>query len=253
MKKFRVLTFILAAYILCNLKGIAQFPEPQVPPRLVNDFAGFLNENEREQLENKLVAYNDSTSTQISIVTITDLGPYPASDYAFQLAEKWGIGQKGKNNGILILAAKNQREVFIATGYGLEDVLPDAICKRIVEDIIIPRFREGNFFAGFDEATDEIIARASGKYTADNISRGDEIPLWVILLILVIVLIIISVAASSGGNRGGTISSRGYRGMPGPIFWGGGFGGDSGGFGSRGGFGGFGGGSFGGGGAGGRW
>ena len=232
----------------------AQFPESPNPPKLVNDFAGFLSANEVQALEQKLVAFDDSTSTQISIVTISDIGAYDISDYAFQLGEKWGIGRKQKNNGVLILAAKAQRKVFIATGYGIEDVLPDAICKRIVEQIIIPNFKSGNFYKGFDNATNEIIARTTGKFDAEPEANKEGIPLWVIILILIIIIIIIS-AASSGSNGGGTISGRGVRGFgSGPVVWGGGFGRSGGGFSSGGGgFGGFGGGSFGGGGAGGSW
>ncbi len=244
----RYLKLLLVSFFI-STSVFAQLPERASPPRLVNDFASFLSANEQRALEQKLVAYDDSTSNQIAIVTVEDLQGYAASDYAFKLAEKWGIGRKHKNNGILILAAKNSRDVFIATGYGLEDVLPDAICKRIVERIVIPNFRQGNFYEGFNAATDEIIARSTGKFQAEKKEEEDGIPLWVILLI-VFLIIIISSSASSGGKGGRTISGRGYN-RPGPIIWGGGggFGGGS----RGGGFGGFGGGSFGGGGAGGKW
>ncbi len=227
----------------------AQFPERPSPPRLVNDFANFLSPSERQQLENKLVAYDDSTSSQIAIVTITDLGVYEESQYAFELAEKWGIGRKHKNNGILILASKEPRAVFIATGYGLEDVLPDAICKRIVERIVIPNFKNGNFYAGFDEATDEIIARSTGKFVNEKSDKEEGLPTWAIILIIILFILIVSSAASKGGKGGNTISRRGS----GPVIWGGGGFGGGGRSSSGGGFGGFGGGSFGGGGAGGRW
>lgn len=241
------ISFSVAVIFAAN--SFAQFPERPSPPRLVNDFANFLSVEERQQLENKLVAYDDSTSSQIAIVTITDLGAYDESQYAFELAEKWGIGRKHKNNGILILASKEQRAVFIATGYGLEDVLPDAICKRIVERIVIPNFKNGNFYAGFDEATDEIISRSTGKYVNEKSDRKEGLPTWAIIIIIIVFIIIVSGSASGGGKGGNTISRRG---SSGPIFWGGGgFGG--GGSSSGGGFGGFGGGSFGGGGAGGRW
>jgi uncharacterized protein len=246
--KWLALILVLA---LAN-SAYSQFPEKPVPPRLVNDFAGFLTPDEQSALERKLADVDDSTSNQISIVTISDLGPYAISDYAFQLGEKWGIGRRDKNNGVLILAAKQQREVFIATGYGLEDVLPDAICKRIVEQIIIPHFKNGQFYQGFDKATDEIIARTTGKFTAEKRNTADhQIPMWIIILLIIFLVIVLSNMGSSG-NRGGTISGRGFRGVGGgPIIWGGGgFGGRSSG---RGGFGGFGGGSFGGGGAGGKW
>jgi len=237
----------IAVIIAANI--FAQFRERPSPPRLVNDFANFLSAEERQQLENKLVAYDDSTSNQIAIVTITDLGDFDKSQYAFELAEKWGIGRQHKNNGILILASKQQRAFFIATGYGLEDVLPDAICKRITERIVIPNFKNGNFYAGFDEATDEIIARSTGKFVNEKSDRKQGLPTWAIIIIIIVFIIIVSGSASGRGNGGNTLSRRGV----GPVIWGGGgFGGGSS-SGGGGGFGGFGGGSFGGGGAGGNW
>ena len=238
------ISLFIAVIIAANI--FAQFPERPSPPRLVNDFANFLSAEEQQQLENKLVAYDDSTSNQIAIVTITDLGDFDKSQYAFELAEKWGIGREHKNNGILILSSKEQRAFFIATGYGLEDVLPDAICKRITERIVIPNFKNGNFYAGFDEATDEIIARSTGKFANEKSDRKQGLPTWAIILIIIVFIIIVSGSASGGGNGGNTLSRRGV----GPVIWGGGgFGGGS----DSGGFGGFGGGSFGGGGASGSW
>lgn len=249
---------ITALLFLSGNVAMAQFPEKPDPPRLVNDLANFLSSSEQNALEKKLVAFDDSTSTQIAIVTITDIGAYDISDYAFQLGEKWGIGRKQKNNGILILAAKEQRAVFIATGYGVEDVLPDAICKRIVENIIIPNFKNGDFYTGFDEATDEIIARTSGKFTGEKkVEEHKKLPTWLVIIIIIMFILVLS-SMNNKGNNGGTISGRGFRGFGGPLMWGGGgFGGSSrssgGDFGGGGGFGGFGGGSFGGGGAGGKW
>ena len=101
--------------------GFAQdFPAVPNPPRLVTDFTSTLSATEVGQLEQKLVAYSDSTSTQVSIVLLHSVGPYDIADYAFQLGEKWGIGGKGKDNGILILAAMEDRKIFIATGRGME-------------------------------------------------------------------------------------------------------------------------------------
>ncbi|MFI5218199.1 MAG: TPM domain-containing protein [Bacteroidia bacterium] len=252
-------TFI---FLLFPLLVFAQeFPETPNPPRLVNDYAGLLSSNETASLEHKLVAYNDSTSTQISIVIIKTLDGYPISDYTIQLGEKWGIGRKGKNNGALILVAKDDHEVFIATGYGLEGAIPDALAKRIVETQIVPAFKSGNYFQGLDEATDTMIKLARGEYTADDV--GEEIPKNVIpgiilFIFFIIFIIIMSIRRTKNYARTNGIdfwtawtlmnaarsASRGK--------WGG-FSSGSGGFGGGGGFGGFGGGSFGGGGAGGRW
>jgi len=229
-------------------------PEKSVPPRLVNDFSALLTNNAAESLESKLRAYNDSTSTQISIVIIKELEGWEIADYAFQLAEKWGIGNKEHDNGILILVSVNDRKVFIATGYGVEEKIPDAIAKRIVTNIIVPEFAKGAFFEGLDRGTDEIITRLSGQFKADPNNRPGERKPFKWLLITLIVLAVLFMISKRGGPGGGrTISHSG------PIFWGGfggglgrGFGRSSGG-GFGGGFGGFGGGSFGGGGAGGSW
>ncbi|ALI99093.1 TPM domain-containing protein [Rufibacter tibetensis] len=245
--------------------GMAQdFPPRPSPPRLVNDLANILSPEEEQALEQKLVNYGDSTSTQIAVVNITSIGGYDISDYAFRLAEQWGIGQKGKNNGILILTAVNERRVFIATGYGMEGVVPDAIAKRITEYTIKPEYQQGRYYAGLDKGTSFIIDVASGEYKADPRQRQGEgkggIPfLWIIIGVLILIFII---SRRGGGGRGGR---GGMRTLGGPFFppvifgdFSGGrgmFGGGGGGFGGGGGggFGGFGGGSFGGGGAGSSW
>jgi uncharacterized protein len=108
--------------MLSSFALVAQtFPQRPNPPKLVNDFAAVMSANEVSALEIKLVAFNDSNSTQIAIVTLKSIGEYDIAEYAFELGEKWGIGQKGKNNGILILIAPAERKVFIATGHVAQD------------------------------------------------------------------------------------------------------------------------------------
>jgi uncharacterized protein len=259
-----LLTLLLLLYLPSEL--IAQdIPDKPYPPRLVNDFSGILSSNEANALENKLVAFNDSTSTQIAIVIVDDLGGYDKSDYAFRLAEKWGIGQKGLDNGILILVKPKTQfssgEAFIATGYGLEGVIPDILCGEITDYEMIPAFRNNDYYGGLEKATTTLMALASGEYTADEYGKkgsGDAGGL-VMFIIFVIVLIIILSARSKGGKNQKHLSNKGL-----PLWlllsmmnsgrgshsgsWGGFSGGGGGG-----GFGGFGGGSFGGGGAGGSW
>ena len=231
-------------------------PAKPNPPRLVNDFVGILSGTERAQLEQKLKAYNDSTSTQITIVIVKTTEPYPIGDFAFQVGRKWGVGQKDKNNGMVIAWATQTRKVFIAPGYGLEGAIPDAIAKRIITNTIAPAFKQEQYYQGLDDATTEIIRRASGEYKGEpETSDGDGPGGFFIILIVVFVIIFII----SRRNRGGGSSGNRGGGWGGPIFfptstfsgWGssGGGGGSSGG----GGFGGFGGGSFGGGGAGGDY
>jgi uncharacterized protein len=259
MKQF-IIYLLLAIATLAGVQAQDIPPKPD-PPRLVNDLANQLNPSERQMLEQKLIAYNDSTSSQIVIVTVPTLGDYPIADYAFKLGTVWGVGQKGKNNGIVLLWAPKERKVFIATGYGLEGAVPDAITKRIVSQVITPRFKAGEFYQGLNDGVDMIFKYASGEYKADpkedSGDGGGFPPLLIVGIIFIVILIIMF------RNRGGGGGNRGYRdtGIP-PIFfpytthsgrgsssgnWGGFGGGDGGGFG------GFGGGSFGGGGAGGDY
>lgn len=254
---------LLSALLLCSSMLFAQeLPAPMSPPRLVNDFAGLLNQNEIASLESKLRAYHDTTSTQIYIVIVNDLLGYDKSDYAFRLGEKWGIGQKSKNNGALILVkpkvGSERGEAFIAIGYGLEDVIPDITSGRIVDREMIPFFKQNQYYQGLDAATTTIINLAKGKFTADQYNKGQKSSGSGVIIIIIIIIILSLIFRGNSRNKGNTIGSN----LP---FWlalgmlssgsrGGGFGGfssGSGGFG--GGFGGGGGGSFGGGGAGGSW
>lgn len=261
MKKFLIVTLLL---ILALFSAQAQdIPQKPNPPRLVNDLANQLSPTEESQLEQKLVAYNDSTSSQIVIAIIPTIGDYPIADYAFKLGREWGVGQKDKDNGIVLLWAPKERKIFIATGYGLEGAIPDAIAKRIISQVITPRFKQNQFYQGLDEGVDMIFKYATGEYKADpkeDDSNGESFP--PILVFLVVFVIILIIIFRNRNNRGGGGGGRGLRNFGGPIFfpytnysgrgsssgdWGGGFGGGSGGFG------GFGGGSFGGGGAGGDY
>lgn len=241
-----------------------QVPAPPSPPRLVNDLAQVLQPQEVAALEQKLVSYNDSTTSQIAVVTVPTLGGSEIADYAQKLYESWGIGSKNNNNGILVLVAIQERQARIQTGYGLEGAVPDALAKRIISNTLIPAFRQNQYYAGLDRATDQLIALAKGEYKADPAQTqrprgrrdrtGSGAGFWIIIGILVLVFLLRS--RGGGGGRGG----RGGLGggfMP-PIIFGdfsggrGVFGGGGGG-GGGGGFGGFGGGSSGGGGASGSW
>lgn len=260
MKKFQYLIIFL---LLAGLSVRAQdIPPRPSPPKLVNDLANQLTPTEEAELERKLVAYNDSTSTQIAVVIVPTVEPYAMADYAFKLGREWGVGQKGKNNGIVLLWAPDDRKVFIATGYGVEGAIPDAIAKRIVSQEIIPEFKNKQFYRGLDRGVDAIIQYAAGEYQAEPQSGdGEGFPGGFAIIVFLIILVIIMRNRGGGGGRGG----KGFRNSGGPVFfpysthsgWGsssGNFGGGGGGFGGGGGgFGGFGGGSFGGGGAGGSY
>src|SRR4029077_691004 len=116
--------------------------------------------------EQKLVAYDDSTSIQIAVVTVPTTGDYVIEDAALKILRGWKIGNKKTNNGLIILAAINDHKVFIATGYGMEGVLPDITAKEIVENEIVPNFRQQNYYRGFDLAVDAIIEASHGEYKA---------------------------------------------------------------------------------------
>ncbi|MFV0606388.1 MAG: TPM domain-containing protein [Niabella sp.] len=275
---FFTTAYLLLSGIVTFSQSLSELPEAPNPPRLVNDFtigsgSGFITSQEIQALERKLVAYDDTTSNQIAIVIVNNLRGYNIEDYAVALGRKWGIGgQKQFSNGVLILVNTGEqgdkRGVFIATGYGMEGVVPDIVAGEIVQNDLLPNFRAGNNYEGLNLAVDDIIAAAAGRYKAPEgyADRGDggNISLFTIILIIVVVFIVLAIISKGNNGGGGYVSRRGYtddwgRGGTPWIFsggsgsggWssgGGGFGGSSGG-----GFGGFGGGSFGGGGAGGSW
>jgi uncharacterized protein len=233
-------------------------PRPN-PPRLVNDIAQLMLPQQDDALEQKLDAYNDSTSTQIAVVIVPTVGDYAMVDYALAIMRKWGVGSKKNNNGVVLLIAKNDHKVFIATGYGMEGVLPDITCKQIIDNDITPNFQEGNYYAGINKAIDDMMLAAAGEYKASpqNQNSGGGNIIGIIIIIMIILFIISRINRRGGG--GNTVSRGGW--WIGPLIgsaflggWGGGGGGGFGGGGfGGGGFGGFGGGSGGGGGAGGGW
>lgn len=252
--KISNLSISLLLFLLLPLLVIAkEVPPPPNPPRLVNDYVGILSSIEVSMLERKLVAYDDSTSTQIAIVIEQSLDGDDIFDYSYRLAESWGIGRQGKNNGILIYIAMSDRKLYIQTGYGAEGFLPDALAKRIVDQVIVPSFRQQTYFQGLNRATDIIIKLGSGEYSNEDMGGDGEVPFVVILVFIILFIVIIILISKGGGgggyHRGGRYDSGGGWLIFGP---GSGSGWSGGGFGG-GGFGGFGGGGFGGGGAGGSW
>jgi uncharacterized protein len=243
----------LAALLIAGATPAQNLPKPMQPPRLVNDFAGMLAAPEQQALERKLRGYHDSTSTQIYVITIANTDGYTLAQLSPMLFKEWGIGQKEKNNGVLILVkpkrGQEHGDVFIGTGYGMEGALPDAYCKRIIEQVMIPHFRREAYYSGIDNAVNAIIAYTSGEYKADKAGEKN-MPGGLIPLAIFVVLAIIFLSGRNGGN------GKGGGGISDAIFFlpfllgGKGRGGSAGGFGS---FGGGGGGMSGGGGAGGRW
>jgi uncharacterized protein len=257
MSKFKLLFLAM----VCGLWSVNTLFAKEIPAKskeLVNDYAGVLSSEEKAMLERKLVAYFDSTSTQIAIVLENSLEGDDLFDYSQRLATAWGIGEQGKNNGILVYAAIQDKKLRIHTGYGMEATITDALTTRIRTEYMNPYFKQGDYYKGLDEGTSMIMKAASGEFVNDkpkHKKKGDVPGLFVIVFIIIVILASIFRNRGRGGRGGrggglgeailwGTLASGGFnRG-------GGGFGGGSGG---GGGFGGFGGGGFGGGGSGGSW
>lgn len=262
MRNYFLLLFLLVSQI-----GFSQNIEKRPsPPQAVNDFANMLAPFQKDALEQKIRAYNDSTSSAIVIITVNNLQDYDIAEVALKYLRDWGIGTKEKNNGVLILVAKEERKARIETGYGMEGVLPDILAKEIIDQRMIPAFKENDYYRGFDNAVDAIIQAAAGEYKSDPKSKNNEKGHTgsILFIIIAFIALIIFFSRGGGGKGGGSYmsrkGSRNFDALPwfllGNILGGGGrgggFGGGGGGFGG-GGFGGFGGGSGGGGGASGGW
>ena len=252
--------FIAFLLTLFSTLGFAQEFPPK-PNKLVNDYTGTLSASQLQQLEQKLVAFDDSTSTQIAIAIVKSVGDYDIGEYALELGRKWGVGAKGKNNGIMIVAALGDRKISIQTGYGVEGALPDLYVRRIIDNDIKPYFKTGDYYGGLQAGTDAIISYTKGEYKNDKPKPGESQGGAAGIIIIIIIVIVVIVVLKKGGGSGGGGQVIGSRGVADALFWsmllgggrgsgGSGFGGGSGG---GGGFGGFGGGSFGGGGSSGSW
>ncbi len=234
----------------------------QKPTKLVNDYTTTLTADQQQVLEQKLVAFDDSTSTQIAVVIIPTLNGNDVSDYGVRLGRAWGIGGKERNNGVLLLIvngdkANGDRKLYIGTGYGVEGALPDITAKHIIDDVIVPNFKGDDYYRGIEEGTDAIMQAVKGEYKAPEgyNSRKNKGGIGRIIFIIIIIVIFLAISGGKGGG-GSFMSRRGFAAWTiASMLSGGGRGGgwNGGGGSSGGGFGGFGGGSFGGGGASGSW
>lgn len=269
MKNFFRYSMISITAVLFTAVICSAIPSSPVPPRLVNDFAGIFTADQRMALENALVAFDDSTSNQIAVVTVSDLEGYSAMEYATRIGLDWKVGGAEHNNGLVLLikpkTSSSGGDVAISVGYGLEGAIPDAYAKRVIENELIPHFRENDYFGGTAAACSVLMKLASGEISEPREAEGNDSSA-IIPIIMFFCLIAFIAAISSKNGRGGNGGGRrntysrgddiadaiiigsilGSGRHSGGSSWGG-----SGGFG--GGFGGFGGGSFGGGGASGSW
>jgi uncharacterized protein len=257
---------LLLLSLLLPLTLLAQ-DFPKRTDRLVNDFTNTLSKQEVRELSALLEGYERESSIEVAVVIIPTLDGHDIAQYTFDLGEKWGIGKGDTDNGALMLVSRKERKIWIATGYGLEGTLPDALVSRIISNEILPRFKQDDYFGGLKAGSLAIIQATEGEYVGRPPSG--EMPasqgIGIIVMVLLVFLMIwgiramqvkeyakvnhlsfwaawalLNSAATKHGGAYGTFSS-------GRGFGGGGFSGGGGGFG------GFGGGSFGGGGAGGGW
>ncbi len=212
----------------------------------VTDFTNTLEFSEWRSLESQLKRFEDTTSTQIAVVMIQTLKGDDIADYSLKIAEANKIGTKGKDNGLLILIAKDDKQIRFEVGYGLEGSLPDALCDQIIRNEIRPRFRDGDYYGGISAGLDAVIKATKGEYKAEGRTR-DNVTNFGSVVLALILFVVFGTSIFGGGRRYG-ISSRGHYQSG---YWGGGFGGGFGGGGGGGWSGG--GGSFGGGGASGSW
>jgi len=263
--------FFVILLLFVHVASSQEIPERPSPPHLVNDLAGLLKPDERNALERRLVSFDDTTSTQIAVIIVDSLYGYDISSLAYEIGQQWGVGRKGFDNGVVILVkpkkGPSQGRVFIATGYGLEAAIPDAICERIIQYEMIPAFKEDHYFNGLDKGTTVIMGLATKEFTAAQYRKktsGSPIVPFIPIMVIVLVLFLMRASRTQSSHHvgkslpfwttlfllGGMGQSQSHHGSWDKFTSGGGFGGFSGG---GGGFGGFGGGSFGGGGAGGSW
>jgi len=248
----RALATALILFVAFTVPALAEPPIPALTGRVV-DQAGILDRGTIDAITSQLAGYESSTGNQVVVVTLSDLKGYPIEDWGLALGRGWGVGQKGKNNGVLLIVAPKDRELRIEVGYGLEGDLPDATANTIIDSEIVPAFKRGDMAGGVRAGVNAILAAFGGNYTPTRLassSSGNEFPAaaFSVFAFIFIVIVMINVRRDFGpGVRRGRYR-RGYDDGGGWYSGGGGSSGSSGG-----GFSGGGGGSFGGGGASGRW
>ena len=265
-KSLVILLFLVSQNIFSQGYEIPEKPKFQTS---VYDFTSpkLLTDSQKISLENKLVRYSDSTSTQIVVAIIASTKGENINYLAANWGEKWGIGQAKEDNGILFLLAKDDRKIAIQVGKGVEYLVTDFLSKRIIERVIIPEFKKGDYYSGLDLGSDYIFKTLNGEFKGSRKEESKGSNFSTIIFIVIIIVFFILVSKGNKNNKGGGRNNR-TGSLSSTIFdvillsslgrTGGGFGGSSGG-GSSGGFGGggfgggFGGGSFGGGGASGGW
>lgn len=265
MKNFKFKIWFLLTLICAGQLSWGQFKIPPTPKTQtsVYDYVNLLSVSEKAHLEQKLIQYSDSTSTQIVVATIASTDGEYINYLATNWAHRWGIGQNKEDNGVFILLAKDDRKINISTGYGVEHLLTDKICSRIIQDHMIPYFKQNQYAKGLEYGTDAIFQVLNGTYSVSS-PTSTGFPFELIILIIVFIILIVAFSKrNKGPNKGRKatpaslldyiILSNMGRGSYQKEKSGGGIFGSGGSFGGGGFSGGFGGGGFGGGGASGGW
>lgn len=181
--------------------AVAQIPDRPMPAAFVNDMAGLLTPAGAERVERELTCFSDSTTSQITVVTVTDLGGYDIADFAQQLGDKWGIGRKGKDNGVVMVVCANVADstgkAFIASGYGMEGALTDVACARIVRNVMGPLFKAGDYDGAIEAGCRAVMDATRGEFSATDESSDDwsggEIAALVIILALILLYFVSSI------------------------------------------------------------
>ena len=222
-----------------------RFRESLSPQGNVSDWAGVFTPEQKAALESRIVALRQTNGAQLAVVTLASLHGGEVADFANKLFAQWGIGEKGKDNGVLLLAAIEDRKLRIEVGYGLEGVLNDAKSGRIQDEYVLPRFKEGNYAQGLLDGADVLLKVMGGEALPEATASTENNPVAAVIFLIFFAVVFISIVRASirggkgggGGGSGGRLSSG----------W------SSGGHSGGAGFGGFGGGRSGGGGASRSW
>ncbi|WP_429049876.1 TPM domain-containing protein [Aeromonas hydrophila] len=236
----RVIRALLSCLLVWTTVVSAAPTFPALSGRVVDE-ANLMSRKQAHQLTQQLAAFEKRSGIQLVVVSIDTLAGDTIEEYGYQLGRHWGIGQKGKDKGVLLLIAQDERKVRIEVGYGLEGALPDAIAANIIQTRILPAFKRGDMVAGVVAGSQAIMQALAGEYKpVDNASKDKLGGPWLFILMVIVMIVLHNLRGGGGGGRGGRRRA---------AYLAGGFGG---GFGGGGGFSG-GGGSFGGGGASGGW
>ncbi len=180
---------LFISFLFVTLFSWSTISFPKLTSQVVDE-AGIFTSEQKSQLSSLLKKHETNSSNQIVVVTLKSLNGYDISEYGYQLGREWGIGQKGKNNGILLIIAPNDRKVRIEVGYGLEGALTDANSEMIISNIITPYFKKGDYFTGTVRGIDAITETIKGEYSAKPKSDNADTPFMLIIMPIILLLLV---------------------------------------------------------------